>query len=105
MTPVADWLPRALRDAPGDVDGAPRLLDLLLAGVDEQVELLAADIDSVWDDLFIESCADWAVPYIGALVGLPPDAERLEVAYAIALRRRKGTPGRARGLRRGRSPA
>ncbi len=46
----------------------------------------------LWDDLFIESCADWAVPYIGALLGLPPDAGRLEVAYAVALRRRKGTP-------------
>ncbi len=92
MSTVANWLPRALRDAPADVDGAPRLLDLLLGGVDEQRDLLAADIDRFWDDLFIESCADWAVPYIGALVGLPPDAERLEVAYAIALRRRKGTP-------------
>ncbi len=92
ITTVADWLPRALRDAPADIDGAPRLLDLLLAGVDEQRDLLAADIDTLWDDLYIESCADWAVPYIGALVGLPPDAERLEVAYAIALRRRKGTP-------------
>src|SRR5262245_36885051 len=89
---VADLLPRALRDAPTDVDGAPRLLDLLLAAVDEQQQLLASDIDQLWDDLFIESCADWAVPYIGALVGLPPDAERLEVAYAVALRRRKGTP-------------
>jgi hypothetical protein len=92
MPPVANWLPRAVRDAPWDVDGVPRLLDLLLAGVDEQVELLEADIDSIWDDLFVESCADWAVPYIGALVGLPPDAGRLEVAYAVALRRRKGTP-------------
>ncbi|MFN2627083.1 MAG: hypothetical protein ABR569_00415 [Gaiellaceae bacterium] len=92
MSTVANWVPRALRDAPTDVDGAPRLLDLLLGGVDEQCDLLAADIDRLWDDLFIESCADWAVPYIGALVGLPPDAERLEVAYAIALRRRKGTP-------------
>lgn len=46
----------------------------------------------LWDDFFIESCADWAVPYLAALVGLPPDAGRLEVAYAVSLRRRKGTP-------------
>ena len=89
---VADWLPPALREAPDDPPGTPRLLDALLAAVDEQAALLAADIDQVWEDLFIESCADWAVPYIGSLLGLPADAERLEVAHAIALRRRKGTP-------------
>ncbi len=96
MTParptIADWLPPALRDGPDGEPGAPRLLDALLDGVEAQRRLLEADIDQVWDDLFIESCADWAVPYIGALLGLPPDTERLEVAYAIALRRRKGTP-------------
>ena len=71
---------------------APRLLDALLDGVEQQRRLLEQDIDQVWDDFFIESCADWAVPYIGALLGLPADAGRLEVAYTIALRRRKGTP-------------
>jgi hypothetical protein len=90
--PIVELLPPALRDAPPDLPGEPRLLDALLTAVDEQRELLEADIDQVWEDLFVESCAEWAVPYIGALLGLPPDAERLEVAYAIALRRRKGTP-------------
>lgn len=90
--PVADWLPPALRDAPPDVEDAPHLLDLLLKGVDRQRQLLEDDVDRVWQDLFIESCAEWAVPYIGSLLGLPSDAERLEVAHAIALRRRKGTP-------------
>ena len=91
-TTVAAWLPPALRAAPDDDAGAPRLLDLLLLGVDRQFEALEEDIDLVWQDLFIESCSGWAVPYIGALLGLPPDAERAEVASAIALRRRKGTP-------------
>ena len=87
---LADWLPTALRDAP-ETD-APRLLDALLDAVEAQRRALERDVDQVWDDVFIESCADWAVPYIGTLLGLPPDAGRLEVAYAIALRRRKGTP-------------
>ena len=89
---VADMLPPALRDRPDGVPDAPLLLDALLGGVEAQRRLLEQDIDQVWDDLFIESCADWAVPYIAGLLGLPADAGRLEVAYAIALRRRKGTP-------------
>jgi len=87
---VAEWLPPAVRDAPAV--GEPRLLDALLDAVERQRRLLEQDIGQVWDDLFIESCADWAVPYIGSLLGLPEDAGRLEVAYAVALRRRKGTP-------------
>ena len=90
--PVAAWLPPALRETPDGEPDAPRLLDLLLAGVEEQRLLLEQDIDAVWEDFFIESCADWAVPHIGALLGLPLDAGRSEVAYAVALRRRKGTP-------------
>lgn len=90
--PVAAWLPDVLRDAPDDLPGAPRLLDALLEVIDRQRELLAADVDQVLDDVFIETCADWAVPYIGALLGLPAEATRLEVAYAVSLRRRKGTP-------------
>jgi tail protein P2 I len=86
---VAEWLPGALREAPPD---EPRLLEALLAAVDGQVAQLEQAIDALYDDAFIESCADAAVPYIGALLGLPADAERLEVASAIALRRRKGTP-------------
>ncbi|GAB3836933.1 hypothetical protein ACFPIJ_17410 [Dactylosporangium cerinum] len=87
---VARWLPPAVRAEPEP--GAPRLLDVLLGGVDRQVEALHADLDRLWEDFFIESCADWAVPYLGALLGLPPDAGRREVAFAVALRRRKGTP-------------
>jgi hypothetical protein len=92
VVPSGRWLPPAVRAEPDDVADPVRLLDALLVAVDRERQLLAADIDQVWEDLFIESCADWAVPYLGALLGLPPDASRLEVAYAVALRRRKGTP-------------
>jgi hypothetical protein len=90
--PVAAWLPPAVLEAPDGEPDAPRLLDPVLAGVEEQRRLLEQDIDAVYDDFFIESCADWAVPHIGALLGLPVEAGRAEVAYAVALRRRKGTP-------------
>lgn len=87
---IARWLPPAVRAEPDD--GGPRLLDALLAAVDSQVAALHEDVDRLGQDFFIESCQDWAVPYLGALLGLPPDASRREVAFAVALRRRKGTP-------------
>ncbi len=65
----------------------------LLTALEEQWLLLADDVDSILDDAFPDSAADWALPYIAALLGLPPDADRREIAYATALRRRKGTPG------------
>lgn len=87
---IAQWLPPAVRAEPAD--GGPRLLDVLLAAVDTQVAALHEDLDRLRQDFFIESCQDWVVPYLGALLGLPPDANRREVAFAVALRRRKGTP-------------
>ncbi len=90
--PLADRLPAAVREGPNGASDPERLLDLMLEAVDEQIALLARDVDAVYDDFFIESCREWAVPYIGALLGLPSDATRLEVANTIALRRRKGTP-------------
>jgi hypothetical protein len=89
-TPAARLLPPALHEAPGLPDTG--VLDALLDAVDEQRTLLARDIDQLLDDFFVESCSEWALPYIGRLLGLPADAERLEVAFAVALRRRKGTP-------------
>lgn len=86
-------VPPAVRDAPTDIDGAPRLLDLLLDAMDGQWDLLEDAVDRLYDDLFIESCAPWVVPYLSELVGLAGDASRREVAYAVALGRRKGTPG------------
>jgi hypothetical protein len=89
---VADWLPPALREGPAGPADPVRLLDAVLDAVDGQRRLLEEDIDQVWQDLFVDSCAEWALPYLGALLGLPADAERIEVAFAVALRRRKGTP-------------
>ncbi len=70
----------------------------MLAVLAEVADALELDLDELRDDWFIETCDDWAVPYIGALVGAAPmhDAGglvhlRAWVADAIALRRRKGT--------------
>jgi len=90
-----DLLPAVyrMRDEPL---GSP-LRDLLRV-VGEQVNVLEQDIARLYDNWFIETCDDWAVPYIGDLVGYLPVAEagrvlvpRRDVANAIGFRRRKGT--------------
>lgn len=76
-----------------DQDGA---LKALLDVVAEQVDVVKRDVDGLLDDLFIETCADWVVPYIGDLVGnraLPAGMvrPRADVAKTLHHRRRKGT--------------
>ncbi len=71
-------------------------LRALLGLISGQARLVKTDIDGLWDDLFIETCADWAVPYIGDLVANNPISEdiartRADVAHTIYYRRRKGT--------------
>ena len=56
-------------------------------------------IEQLLDNLFIETCDDWAAPYIGGTIGYrtlhPIEGEvagpRAEVANTIGYRRRKGT--------------
>ncbi len=71
----------------------------LLRVVGEQVSNVRQDLDALWDDFFIETCQDWVVPYLGALIGTnllpqPIDARsnRLDVWNTVAWRRTKGTP-------------
>lgn len=74
-------------------------LKALLSIIAEQTAVLEEDLAQLYDDLFIETCAEWVVPYIGDLIGVRgvvpfPGAaftRRAEVANAIAARRRKGT--------------
>ena len=75
-------------------------LKALLAVVAEQIAVLEEDLEQLYDDQFIETCAEWVVPYIGDLVGTRglfyfPGAKKLsgraQVANTLAYRRRKGT--------------
>lgn len=96
-----------LRDAD---QGYP--LKALLRVIAEQVDVVEQDIAALYENWFIETCADWVVPYIGNLVayeavhdagepeaGGPPSAAarnrilfpRREVASTVRLRQRKGT--------------
>jgi hypothetical protein len=84
----------------------------LLNVIAEQVNVVEADIAQLYDNWFIETCQEWVVPYIGALIGYKPVENvaqlgaastqrditreallvpRSEVANTIRYRRRKGT--------------
>ena len=74
----------------------PGQLRAFLAAVETAFSAVHEDIEALYSDLFIETCDDWAIPYIADLLGtshLQGDARtlRADVADTIALRRRKGT--------------
>ncbi len=87
-------------------------LKALLQIISQQVNLIEDDIFQLYENWFIETCEDWAVPYIGELIGYEQVHEagelstgttllerlrnkvlipRREVANTIRCRRRKGT--------------
>ena len=80
----------------GQLEAYLGVLDELPAGMRDNVEAL-------YHDLFIETCADWVVPYIADLLGTShlagdPWTLRADVARTIFHRRRKGTLGAIESL-------
>lgn len=71
----------------------------LISVIAEQVAAMEENIEQLYDDQFIETCAPWVAPYIGDLIGyrtlhgvVPGVASpRADVANTIRYRRRKGT--------------
>ena len=88
-------LPEVYSERDGD-DGPLRGLLQVLSGPAEE---LNKNIQQLYDDLFIETCADWVVPYIGDLLGVrglhsmsgDVGSMRAWVANTLDYRRRKGT--------------
>lgn len=80
-------------------EGAGGPLRALLAVIAAQAAVVQENIEQLYDDEFIETCAAWVVPYIGDLVGSDTiydilgaaSGRRAEVANTIGYRRRKGT--------------
>src|SRR5215204_6850637 len=73
-------------------------LEAVLSVIAEQVAVVEEDLAQLYDDQFIETCAEWVVPYIGDLVGARglydlrgAVSQRAQVANTLAYRRRKGT--------------
>ena len=71
----------------------------LIEVIAQQAAVIEADIGRLYDNLFIETCDEWVVPYIGDLLGVRGlhqigDAsftQRARVANTLGYRRRKGT--------------
>jgi hypothetical protein len=74
-------------------------LQALVSIIAEQAQILEENLEQLYDDQFIETCAPWVVPYIGDLIGVRSlhgtsatvGSPRAEVANTIGFRRRKGT--------------
>src|SRR4028119_1236976 len=86
-----------IRDA---VEGEP--LRALLALIEQELLTIEGDITDLYENWFIETCAEWAVPYIGDLLDVEKlyadnsrvygqQERRAYVANTLAYRRRKGT--------------
>ena len=76
------------------------VLQAIISVIAAQAQVVSAGLDQMYDDLFIETCDPWVVPYIGDLIGYRPlralgtaTTSRAEVADTIGYRRRKGTLG------------
>jgi hypothetical protein len=93
---IFDLLPQIYRLRDAETGNVLRELIEVIA---DQVDVLDEEISQLYDDQFIETCARWAAPYLGDLIGyrvlndaVPAVASpRAEVANTIGYRRRKGT--------------
>ncbi|MFF1909555.1 hypothetical protein [Kitasatospora sp. NPDC058218] len=104
-----ELLPAVVRRRDAEQGGPLRAL---LGVVQEQADVIEADLEQLYEDWFVETCRSWVVPYLGDLVGyrvLPGSTEALsgsteaarllpaviagrrDVAHTVADRRRKGT--------------
>ena len=80
-----------------EAQGKP--LRALVGAFAHELQALEENLEQLYDDQFIETCAEWVAPYIGDLIGYRPlhgviprlASPRAEVANTISYRRRKGT--------------
>jgi len=97
-TRVLALLPAHVRARDADSGG---LLTALVEAVAGELDILERDVDALYASWFVETCAEWVVPYLADLVGvadLPPDlpgvtSRRAFVANTVRYRQGKGTLG------------
>ncbi|RPI43828.1 MAG: hypothetical protein EHM59_14420, partial [Betaproteobacteria bacterium] len=95
--PLFERLPEIYRTRDAE-QTPPNQLRAYLGAIEAAFGALHANVGQLYEDLFIETCDDWVVPYLADLLGTShlkgdPRTLRADVADTIALRRRKGTLG------------
>lgn len=93
--PLYERLPEIYR-IKDEEQSPPGQLKSYLTLIEDVFSAIHENIESLYHDLFIETCDDWVIPYIGDLLGTThlsgdPWTLRADAADTIALRRRKGT--------------
>jgi len=94
---IWELIPQVYRSEDG-VGVGPNVLREIVETIAGQAAQARRSIDRLWEDQHIDSADDWAVPYIGDLLGVRPTsaldtrARRVEVGLAMQFRRRRGTP-------------
>ncbi|KAA6459813.1 hypothetical protein DYQ86_17055 [Acidobacteria bacterium AB60] len=94
--PIYSLLPAIFRTRDAQQGGQ---LQAFFQVLESQSEIVRRNVWQLYNDQFIETCAPWAIPYIGDLIGFNPvytlaltgPDSRAEVANTIGYRRRKGT--------------
>ena len=95
--PLFERLPEIYRTRDAEQTPANQLR-AFLGALEGPFGALHAHIAQLYEDLFIDTCDDWVIPYLADLLGSShlkgePRTLRADVADTIALRRRKGTLG------------
>lgn len=95
--PLFQRLPEVYRTYDAEQSPANQLR-AFLGAIELPFGALHENITQLYEDLFIDTCDDWVIPYIADLLGTShlkgePRTLRADVADTIALRRRKGTLG------------
>ena len=82
---IWEWIPSTYRHEDGLAD-PPHVLRGIVEILARQAAIARRTSDRLWEDQFIQTCDDWAVPYIGNLLGtrlvgsLNRRARRVDVA-------------------------
>ena len=95
--PLFERLPEIYRTRDAE-QTPPNQLRAYLAAIEGPFGAVHEHIAQLYEDLFIDTCDDWVIPYLADLLGTThlkgdPRTLRADVADTIALRRRKGTLG------------